>query len=67
MVSVLSSNTIDRTLEPRLDQAKNNKIDICSFSTKHTAVMNRSKDLLARNQDNVSVVSHKSTHGLLFQ
>ena len=43
------------------------KIGIFCFSTKHTALKNKSKDWLAWYQDNVSRWSNMSTHGLLFQ
>ena len=54
MVSVLASCAVDHGLEPRLGQRKDYKIGICCFSTKHTALRRKSKDWLARNQDNVS-------------
>ena len=37
-------------------QTKAYKIGICCFSTKRAALWNKSKDWLARNQDNVSRV-----------
>ena len=37
------------------------KIGICCFSSKHTAVRRKSKDWLARNQNNVSKWSDVST------
>jgi hypothetical protein len=40
---------------------------MCYFSSKHAAVRRKSKDWLARNQDNVSEQSDMSTNGLLFQ
>ena len=43
------------------------KIGICCFSTKHAALRRKSKNCLARNQDNVSEWSDMCTHGLLFQ
>ena len=52
MVSVLASSTVDRTSP---DQDKPDyKIGIWSFSSKHAALRRKSKDWLARNQDNVS-------------
>jgi hypothetical protein len=48
-------------------QTKDYKIGICCFSTKHTALWSKSKDRLARNQNNVSQWSDMSTRGLLFQ
>jgi len=37
-----------------LGQTKDYKIGICCFSAKHEALRRKSKDWLARNQDNVS-------------
>jgi hypothetical protein len=54
MVSVLASSAIDRGFEPCSSQTKDYRIDICCFSTKHAALRRKSKDWLARNQDNVS-------------
>jgi hypothetical protein len=52
MVSVLVLSVVDRGFEPRSGQTKDNKIGICCFSTKHTLLRRKSKDWLARNQDN---------------
>ena len=52
MVSVLVLIVVDRGFEPRSGQTKDNKIGICCFSTKHTLLRRKSKDWLARNQDN---------------
>ena len=65
MVSVLTSSAVDRGFELRSGQAKDYKIGICCFSAKHAAL--KSKDWLARNQNNVSEWSDRSTSGLLFQ
>ena len=67
MVSVLASSAVDRGFEPHLGQAKDYKIDICCFSAKHAALRRKSKDWLARNQDNVSEWGDMSIRGLLFQ
>jgi hypothetical protein len=48
-------------------ETKDYNIDICCFSTKHTALRSKSKDWLAWNQDNVSEWSDMSTHKLFFQ
>ena len=53
MVSVLASSVVDHGMEPRLFQAKDYKIDICWFSTKHAALRSKIKDWLAQNQYNV--------------
>jgi hypothetical protein len=64
MVSMLM---VDRGFEPQLGQTKEYKICICCFSAKHAALRRKSKDWLARNQNNVSEWSDMSTLGLLFQ
>ena len=56
MVSVLASSAVDRGFEPRLGQI-----------TKHTALRGKSKNWLARNQDNMSEWGDISIRGLLFQ
>jgi len=50
-----------------LGQTKDCKIGICCFSTKNAALRSKSKDWLARNQNNVSEWSDMSIRGLLFQ
>ena len=67
MISVLASSAVDRGFERLSGQTKDNKIGICCFSAKHAAVRRKSKDGLARNQNNVSEWSDMSTRGLLFQ
>jgi len=61
MVSVFASSAVDR------GQTKDFKIGICCFSVKHAALRRKSKDWLARNQDNVAECGDMSTRGLLFQ
>ena len=56
MFSVLASSAVDRGLETRSGQTKDYKIGICCFSAKHAALRRKSKDWLARNQNNVSEV-----------
>jgi len=53
MVSVLASSTVDCEWEPHSGQTKEYKIGICCFSANHAALRRKSKDWLARNQDNV--------------
>ena len=65
MVSVLASSAVDRGFEPQSGQTKDYKIDICCFSAKHAALRRKSKDWLARNQNNVSEWSDISTRGLV--
>ena len=67
MVSVLVSSAVDRGFDPRSGQTKDYKIGICCLSAKHTALRRKSKDWLARNQDNVSEWGDMFICGLLFQ
>jgi hypothetical protein len=67
MVSMLASSAVDRGFEPWSGKTKDYKIGICCFSAKHAALRRKSKDWLARNQNNVSEWSDMSTCGLLFQ
>ena len=59
------SNAVGREFDPRSSQTKDYKIGICCFSTKHVALRRKSKDWLARNQDNVSEWGGMSVHRLL--
>ena len=61
MVSVLASSAVDRGFKPRSGQTKDHKIGICCFSAKHAAFRSKSRDWLARNQDNVSEWSNMSS------
>ena len=67
MVSVLASSAVDRGYEPRSDQTKEYKIGICCFSAKNAELRRKSKDWLARNQDNVSAWGDMSIPAHLFQ
>jgi hypothetical protein len=67
MVSVLASSAVDRGFEPRSVPTKDYKFGICCFSFKHATLRRKSKDWLARNQDNVSECCDMSIHELLFQ
>ena len=67
MVSVLASSAVDRGFETRSGQTKDYKIGICCFSAKHAASRRKSKDWLARNQNNMSEWNNISTRGQLFQ
>jgi hypothetical protein len=51
--------------EPRSGQTKDCKIGICYFFGKHASFRRKSKDWLARNQDNVSKCGDMSIRGLL--
>ena len=67
MASMLASSTVDRGFEPLSGQTKDYKIGSCCFSAKYAALRRKSKDWLARNQDNVSEWGDMSIHRLLFQ
>ena len=67
MFIVLASSAVDRGCEHQMGQTKHYEIGICCFSAKHAALRSKNKDLLARNQNNVSEWSDMSTCGLLFQ
>ena len=67
MVSVLASSAVDHEVEHRSGQTKDYEIGICCFSAKHAALRRKSKDWLARNQNNVSEWSNMSTRRLLFE
>jgi hypothetical protein len=67
MVSGPASNAVGRELESRSGQTKDYKIGIYCISTKHAALRSKSKDRLARNQNNVSEWGYMSIRGLLFQ
>jgi len=61
MVNMIASSMVD------LGQTKDNIIGSCCFSAEHVSLRRKSKDWLARNQNNVSELSNMSTRGLLFQ
>ena len=67
MASVLASSAVDRGFEPRSGQTKDHKIGICCFSAKHAVLRRKSKDWLARNQNNVSEWNDMFTRRQLFQ
>jgi hypothetical protein len=48
-------------------QTKDYTIVICCFADKHAVLRRKTKDWLARNQDNVSEWGDMSFYGLLFQ
>ena len=54
MVSMLASSAGDRGIDPRSGHTKDFKNGICCFSAKHAALRSKSKDWLARSQNNVS-------------
>jgi hypothetical protein len=67
MVRMLASSAVDLHFEPRSGQTKDYEMGICCFCAKHAALRRKSKDWLARNQDNVSEWGDMSIRGLLFQ
>ena len=67
MASEFASSALNRLFEPRSGYAKYYEICICFFSAKHTSLTRKSKDLLARIQDNVSEWGNISIGELLFR
>ena len=67
MVSVLTLRAVDCWFKPRSGQTKDYKICICRLSARLAALKRKSKDCLARNQDNVSEWGDMSIRELLFQ
>ena len=67
LVSTFTSITVNCGFRLRTGQNQRLLNAICCFSAKHAALKSKSKDWLARNQDNVSKWSDMSTSGLLFQ
>jgi uncharacterized HAD superfamily protein len=63
MFSVLASSVIDGGV----NQVKPKTNKLVFVTSQYAALRRKSKDWLARNQDNVSEWSDISTHGLLFQ
>jgi hypothetical protein len=75
MIRVLASTAVDRGFEPRSAQTKDYKIGMCCFSAKHAALRRKSKDWLARDQNNVSewsdifysTIKNQTQHVVLIQ
>ena len=67
IVSVLASRVVYPGFESRSGQIKDYTIGICYFFAKHATLKRKSKDWVARNQNNVSEWGDMSTRGLLFQ
>jgi hypothetical protein len=53
--------------ESRSGQTKDYQLTFVAYITKHADIRRKSKDWLARNQDNVSEWSNMYIRGLLFQ
>ena len=66
MVSVIASSVVDRQFKPWLGQTKDYVIGMYFLSAKYAALRSKSKERLARNQNDVSEWSDMSTRGLLF-
>jgi hypothetical protein len=66
MINVFAWSVVYCGFEPWSDKTKDYEIGICYFSTKHTILRRKIKDL-ARNYVNVPEWSHMSVRGLLFQ
>jgi len=67
MANVLASSTAYHGFESWSGQNHDYKICMCCFSAKHAALRRKSKELLARNQDNVSEYGDRYIRWLLFQ
>jgi hypothetical protein len=67
MVCVLASSVVDRGFKQRTGQTNDYKIDICYFSARDAGLRSKSKDWLARNQNNVSEWSDMFIRELLLQ
>jgi hypothetical protein len=66
IVSVLASSALDRGFESRLGQTKDYQLVFVAYNAKHAELRRKSKDWLARNQDNMSEWSDMYIRGLLF-
>jgi hypothetical protein len=54
MVRMHASSAVDRGFELLSGQTKGYEIGMCCFNAKHAELRRKSKDWLARTQDNVS-------------
>ena len=63
-INMLTSSSVDPGFKPRSGQPKNYDIGVCCFSAKHATLRRKSKDWLARNENNVSEWSDMPTRGL---
>ena len=67
MASILVQSVVYCGFEPRTGQTNDYKIVIFCFPAKHISIRKKSKDWLARNQNNVSEWSDMFIRRLLFQ
>ena len=51
MVGMPTSSVVDRGFWPRSGQTKDDIIGICCFSVKHTVLMRKSEDWMARESE----------------
>jgi hypothetical protein len=58
----VSALVVYRGFEPRSGQTKDDEIGMCYFSGQHATLRSKSKDWLARNDDNLSEWGDMSTH-----
>ena len=68
MVSMLTSSVVCHGFEYRTGQTKTLKLVFAAspLSTKYAALRIKSRDWMARNQDNLSEFNNMSTYRLLF-
>ena len=67
MISVFALSVVYCEFNSWPNPTKENKIGICCSSAKQASLRRKSKDMLARNQDDVSEWSNMFTSRLLFQ
>ena len=67
MVRVPDSSVVDRRIGLQSGQPKDYEIGMRCFSAKHAALMRKSKNRLARDQNKVFEWTDMSARGLLFQ
>ena len=67
MPVLVGSSAKDGGFELLSGKTKDYEIGICCFPAKYAALRRKRKDLLTRNQDNVSEWGDMSIRGLLFQ
>ena len=63
---MLVSSAVDRRFESRSGQTKDYQLVCVAYNAKHAELRRKSKDWLARNQDDVSEWSDMYIRGLLF-
>ena len=66
-LAFLTWSAVDHEFDLRSGQAKDYQLGICCVCAKHSALRGKSKDLLARDQDNMSEWSNMSICRLVVQ